>query len=149
MMGNFDLTIKRFDELTAEEVYEILETRMAVFVVEQQCPYQDIDGMDNECLHLCIRKDGKLKAYLRIIEKDRQQDMVQIGRVLTTERGEGYGAEIMKAGIAAAAERMSAKRIYIEAQVYAMEFYEKLGFKASSDEFLEDGIPHIQMMLEL
>lgn len=148
-MGNFDLTIKRFEELTAEEVYEILETRMAVFVVEQECPYQDIDGMDAEGLHLCIKKDGKLKAYLRIIDKDKAQDMVQIGRVLTTERGAGFGAEIMKAGIKAAAENMSAKKIYIEAQVYAMGFYEQLGFKTSSDEFLEDGIPHIQMMLEL
>ena len=148
-MGNSELYIKTFSELSAEEIYEILETRMAVFVVEQNCPYQDIDGMDAESLHLCIKKDGELKGYLRIIEKDRNQEMVQIGRVLTTERGAGYGAEIMKAGIAAAAERMDAKRIYIEAQVYAMGFYEQLGFKASSEEFLEDGIPHIQMMLEL
>ena len=148
-MDAYELYIKTFSELTAEEVYEILENRMAVFVVEQKCPYQDIDGMDDGALHLCIKKDGDLKAYLRIVEKDKEQYMVQIGRVLTTERGAGLGAEIMKAGIAAAAERMDAKKIYIEAQVYAMGFYEQLGFKAVSEEFLEDGIPHIQMILEL
>ncbi|MGN0702984.1 MAG: GNAT family N-acetyltransferase [Lentihominibacter sp.] len=144
-----NVVIKSFDELDKAELYEILEARMKVFVVEQQCPYQDIDAMDYDGVHLYIKKDEKISAYLRIIDKEPSEKLVQIGRVLTLERGTGLGAEILKAGISAAADRLGAERIYIEAQVYAKGFYEKEGFAASGDEFLEDGIPHVPMMLEL
>ena len=143
-----DVIIKKFDELDKTELYEILETRMKVFVVEQQCPYQDIDALDDGGVHLYIKKDGRIAAYLRIIDKEPSEKTVQIGRVLTTERGIGLGEEILKAGITAAAE-LGAEKIYIEAQVYAKGFYEKEGFVVSGNEFLEDDIPHVPMMLEL
>lgn len=143
-----DVIIKKFDELDTTELYEILETRMKVFVVEQQCPYQDIDAMDYDGVHLYIKKDEKISAYLRIINKDISEKTVQIGRVLTTERGTGLGTMILKAGIAAA-DRLGAEKIYIEAQVYAKGFYEKEGFVVSGDEFLEDDIPHVPMILEI
>ena len=143
-----DVVIKRFDELDTKELYEILETRMKVFVVEQQCPYQDIDAQDDGGVHLYIKKDGKIAAYLRIIDKEPPEKLMQIGRVLTIERGTGLGAEILKAGISEAAS-LGAEKIYIEAQVYAKGFYEREGFVVSVDEFLEDDIPHVPMMLEL
>ena len=143
-----DVVIKRFEELDTAELYEILETRMKVFVVEQQCPYQDIDGLDDGGVHLYIKKDGRIAAYLRIIDKEPDEKIVRIGRVLTTERGTGTGAEILKAGISAAGS-LGAEKVYIEAQVYAKGFYEREGFVVSGDEFLEDDIPHVPMMLEL
>ena len=143
-----DVVIKRFDELDTAELYEILGTRMKVFVVEQQCPYQDIDALDDGGVHLYIKKDGRIAAYLRIIDKEPSDKLVQIGRVLTLERGTGLGAEILKAGISAA-DRLGAERIYIEAQVYAKGFYEREGFAVSGEEFLEDDIPHVPMMLEI
>lgn len=144
-----NIEVKTFAQLSREELYEILQIRMAVFVVEQKCPYQDIDGMDDEAVHVMLKKDGNIAAYLRIVNKDNAQNMVQIGRVLTMERRAGLGSAVLKAGIEVAEAKMNAKKIYIEAQVYAKGLYEKEGFVVSSEEFLEDGIPHVQMMLEL
>lgn len=144
-----NIEFKTFAELSSEELYEILQIRMAVFVVEQKCPYQDIDGMDDEAVHVMLKKDGNIAAYLRIVNKDNAQNLVQIGRVLTMERRAGLGSAVLKAGIEVAEAKMNAKKIYIEAQVYAKGLYEKEGFVVSSEEFLEDGIPHVQMMLEL
>lgn len=135
---------KRFDELTTKELYEILRVRSEVFVVEQECVYQDLDGQDQESLHLFYEKEGRIFAYLRIFWKE--DGMVQIGRVLTTNRGAGFGEKILVEGIRASKEDMHAKKIYIEAQCYAIGFYEKVGFQVISEEFLEDGIPHVEMM---
>lgn len=143
-----DLVVKRFKELSIEELYKILQVRVAVFVVEQNCAYQEIDDKDRYSYHVFLKNDTGIKAYLRVIDKGVSFEEVSIGRVLTLKRGCGLGNRILLEGIKVAKERMNADRIKIEAQSYAKEFYEKAGFKQVSDEFLEDGIPHIRMVLE-
>ena len=130
-------------------MYEILRIRTAVFVVEQECPYQEVDGTDYESLHVWLEEDKEIVAYLRIFEKDREQNMVQIGRVLSKRRGEGLGAKILEHGIEAAQLEMGADSIFIEAQTYALPFYQKFGFESCGEEFLEDGIPHTPMLLKI
>ena len=139
---------KNFDELTTRELYEILRARSAVFVVEQDCVYQDLDGIDYESTHIFMQKEnGEITAYLRIFMKKGEENTAQIGRVLTTERGKGLGGEILREGITAAKEKLSVEEIYIEAQEYAIPFYSREGFEVTSDVFLEDGIPHVEMRL--
>ena len=137
--------IKTFQELTTKELYEILRVRAEVFVVEQNCVYQDLDEKDMNSMHVFCEKDGKIQAYLRIFMKKPEENLVQIGRVLTTVRGTGLGIIILREGLAAAKEYLKAREVYIEAQCYAVGFYEKAGFRVTSDEFLEDGIPHVEM----
>lgn len=143
------ITVKRFEELTTEELYEILRIRSEVFVVEQTCIYQDMDGKDKNAWHVYLTDEGEIKAYLRVLDRGVSFDEAAIGRVLTTERGKGYGNHILQAGIDTAREKLGADEIKIEAQVYARGYYEKFGFQKISEEFLEDGIPHIQMLLKL
>lgn len=143
-----NLIIKRFEELSADELYEILKVRVEVFVVEQKCAYQDVDNKDRYAYHVYLKDETGIKAYLRVIDKGVSFEEVSIGRVLTLERGCGLGARILLEGIKVAKEKMNAHRIKIEAQSYAKAFYEKAGFIQVSGEFLEDGIPHIQMILE-
>lgn len=145
MNHNGRLIIKEFSQLSIEELYEILRVRSEVFVVEQECIYQDLDGIDQNSIHVFYEEEGKIKAYLRIFWKDKAQKVVQIGRVLTMERGVGLGEKILVEGIRTAEETMGAEIIYIEAQCYAIGFYEKVGFLVTSEEFLEDGIPHVKM----
>lgn len=140
------LVVKTYDELTKDELYKILQARVAVFVVEQSCPYQELDDKDFESLHVYYEEDGKIAAYLRAFEKE--PGVVQMGRVLTIRRGAGLGGEILKEGIAQIRGHFDSRKIYIEAQVYAKGFYEREGFKVSGNEFLEDGIPHVPMELE-
>ncbi len=142
-----NFVLKSFDRLSQMELYEILRARMAVFVVEQSCPYQDIDGLDYGAHHLYIEENGEIKAYLRLFQKD--DSTARLGRIITTERGKGYGLALLNEGIAAAKRLFSPKTVYIEAQCYATGFYEKAGFKVCSDVFLDDGIPHVKMELQL
>lgn len=125
----------------------IIPRRAEVFVVEQNCVYQDLDDIDYNSLHIFQEEEGKVMAYLRAFIKDANAGTVQIGRVLTTVRGAGLGLDILKNGIEAVKNEFCAAKIYIEAQTYAIGFYEKVGFKVVSDEFLEDGIPHVAMEL--
>ena len=141
-----ELKTKHFDQLTAAELYEILKARCDIFIVEQNCPYPDIDGVDKTSFHLWIEEDGQLKAYLRIFTHD--EEWAKIGRVITTERGKGYGGQILKAGVKACKEILDRDKIFIEAQCYATGFYAKEGFVCTGEEFLEDGIPHIKMVRE-
>ena len=99
--------------------------------------------------HVIGFEKENIAAYLRVFMKDKVSKTVQIGRVLTVQRGKGFGEEILREGIRVAKEEMHAERVYIEAQCYAIGFYEKVGFQVSSGEFLEDGIPHVEMILEL
>lgn len=145
---SMDVVVKRFEELSAEEIYEILKVRVAVFVVEQNCAYQEIDDKDKYSYHVFLKDDTGIQAYLRVIDKGVSFEDVSIGRVLTLKRGCGLGKRILLEGIKVAKEKMKADRIKINAQSYTKEFYEKAGFKQVSEEFLEDGIPHIQMVLE-
>ncbi|TQI66107.1 GNAT family N-acetyltransferase [Clostridium sp. KNHs216] len=142
------LIVKRFEELTVEELYEILKIRVSVFVVEQNCPYQEIDGKDKQSFHVYLKDDDGIQAYLRVIDKGVSYDEVSIGRVIAVKRRNGIGSKILSEGIKVAKSKLKATAIRIEAQTYAKEFYEKQGFKQVSGIFLEDGIPHVQMLLD-
>ena len=139
---------KRFDELTLEELYAILRLRADVFVVEQNCPYQDLDDKDQAALHLYLRNENGIRAYLRIMDRGVSHRCVSIGRVIAVDRRQGLATELLRRAVCAAREEFHADQIYLEAQVYAKALYEKLGFRQISDEFLEDGIPHVQMLLD-
>lgn len=141
------LTVKRFDELTLEELYEILRLRSAVFVVEQDCAYQDIDGKDPAAVHVWLSDEGGIAAYLRVMDRGVYDEEVAIGRVISLRRRQGLATELMREGVRVARETFGATVISVEAQVYAHGLYEKLGFRQASEEFLEDGIPHIRMLL--
>lgn len=141
-----EIVVKKFDDFTTRELYEVLKARAEVFVVEQNCVYQDMDDKDYESVHVIGYENGKIMAYLRAFTKVDLPKIVQLGRVLSTERGKGFGEQIVREGILAAKEYMNAEKIYIEAQCYAIGFYEKFGFQVTSEEFLEDGIPHVEMI---
>lgn len=136
---------KTFQELTVDELYELLRVRSEVFVVEQNCVYQDMDGDDQRAIHLWLTIADRVVALARVCPAGTHMQEVSIGRVITTERGKGYGKQIMLQAIDAAIEHCNAARIDIEAQEYAKGFYEKVGFKQSSVPFVLDGIPHIKM----
>ena len=136
---------KLFSELTTTELYELLKVRSQVFVVEQNCAYQDLDDDDYSSLHLWITQNNKIVAMARVCPAGTHMKEISIGRVITTERGKGYGKQIMQQAIKAAVNHFGAEQITIEAQEYAQGFYEAVGFRKTSDTFLLDGIPHIQM----
>jgi len=138
---------KFFSELNTTELYEILRTRSEIFVVEQDCVYQDLDGRDYESLHVFFEEAGRVQACLRSFMKD--QETAQMGRVVTLVHGKGLGRQLLKTGIEQIQMKQNPKRILIEAQCYATGYYEHEGFRVCSDEFLEDGIPHVRMILEL
>ena len=136
---------KSFQELKVDELYELLRVRSEVFVVEQDCVYQDMDGDDQKSIHLWLTVVGKVVALARVCPAGTHMKEISIGRVITTVRGKGYGKQIMFHAIDAAKEHFGAKQIDIEVQEYARGFYESVGFKQSSDTFILDGIPHIKM----
>ena len=138
-----------FKELTVDELYELLRIRSEVFVVEQDCVYQDMDGDDQKSIHLWLTVADKVVALARVCPAGTHMKEISIGRVITTIRGKGYGKQIMLHAIDAAKEHFGAKQIDLEAQEYAKGFYESVGFKQSSDTFMLDGIPHIRMTLNI
>lgn len=140
-----DIFVKTFEELDINELYEILKLRVDVFVVEQSCPYPEIDGIDKDAFHIFGKEDGEIRAYARIYKEDGE---VHLGRVIAKERRKGYGNLILNEAIKAAYENYGNEKIHIEAQTYAKDFYEKSGFVKTSEPFLLDGIRHIKMVLE-
>lgn len=138
---------KFFEELTTAELYELLKARAEIFVVEQNCIYQDLDDRDYDSLHVFYEESGKVLAYLRAFPKE--EGVVQMGRVLTIEHGTGLGGRLLRAGMDSIKEKFQPQKIYIEAQSYATGYYEREGFTICSEEFLEDGIPHVQMEVTL
>lgn len=144
-----ELVVKQFQELSVEELLEIYKLRVAVFVVEQQCPYQEIDNADKFAYHAYLKNESGIQAYIRVLPKSVSFDEVSLGRVIAVKRRCGLGSKILSIGIQLAKEKFDADIIVIEAQVYARKFYENAGFIQISDEFLEDGIPHIKMALRL
>ena len=136
---------KYFEELTTAELYEILRVRAEIFVVERNCVYQDLDGTDQNGLHIFLEESGRILAYMRAFLKKGETNTVQIGRVLTAEHGKGFGGQILKEGIRVIREQFRPEKMYLEAQCYAVGFYEREGFRVCSGEFLEDGIPHVEM----
>lgn len=143
--NNTEIFSKYFDELTLTELYEIIKARVQIFVVEQDCPYQDLDDIDYRSLHIFSRTDGEITAYLRAFQKD--AETVQVGRVLSLEHGKGHGGKLLHDGIKSIKEKMKPKKIILNSQTHAIGFYEREGFCVCSEEFLEDGIPHKAMEL--
>ena len=143
-----NLISKRFDELSNREVYEILKSRAEIFIMEQNINYQDMDNVDYDSLHCFFADDNRVVAYLRAFYQDAEKTVVKIGRVLTLEHGNGVGRDLMEQSIKAIKEKMKCGKITMDAQKHAIGFYEKLGFKVVSGEFLEEGIVHVVMDLE-
>ncbi|HBC04441.1 MAG TPA: GNAT family N-acetyltransferase [Aequorivita sp.] len=143
-----EIEVKNFEELSTNELYAILQLRSEVFVVEQDCVYQDIDGKDERALHIMGWENGILVAYTRCFQAGDYFDEASIGRVLVREnyRKMGYGHAITKASIEAIKTNFKADKIKISAQVYLVIFYESHGFKTFGDRYMEDGIPHIAML---
>lgn len=143
-----EIKVKNIDELSTKELYDVLQLRSEVFVVEQDCVYQDIDGKDERALHIMGWEDGNLVAYARCFQAGDYFDEASIGRVLVREnyRKMGYGHAITKASIEAIKTNYKADKIKISAQVYLVIFYESHGFKTIGDRYMEDGIPHIAML---
>ena len=134
--------IKPFDKLTTQELFNIYKLRVDVFVVEQQCPYHEVDDIDLESHHIYLQQGKDILAYCRLYK---QNDAYHIGRVIAATKRKGYGTQIMKTAIEFAGQELHADSVIIEAQTYAKNFYEKLGFIQTSEPFDEDGIEHIQM----
>ena len=140
---------KNFDELTTTELYEILKARAEIFIMEQNITYQDMDDIDYKSMHCFIKDRDKVIAYLRAFYKSEDKSVVKIGRVLTLEHGKGVGRVLLEESIKAIKEKMQCNQIYIEAQKHAIGFYEKFGFVTTSGEFLEEGIIHVAMELDV
>ena len=143
-----NITVKTFEELTTDELYEILQLRSEIFVLEQACLYQDIDDMDQIALHVIGSKDNRIVSYARIFRAKAPIAHSSIGRVLVKSnfREHGYGLVIMKAAIQAINEKFQEKTIRVSAQSYLVKFYKTLGFEVKGEEYLEDDIPHIGMI---
>ncbi|MGC4103272.1 GNAT family N-acetyltransferase [Ferruginibacter sp.] len=141
--------LKKFEELTTAELYAILQLRNEVFVLEQNCPYQDADNKDQKSLHFMGWSGTDLAAYTRIIPQGISYAEASIGRVVTSPRyrGGGAGRQLMELSIAHTFQQFNCNNIKIGAQLYLKKFYESLGFVQCSEEYLEDNIPHIEMLL--
>jgi len=140
--------LARFEELTPGEVHEIFRARAAVFVVEQGCVFQDLDGADPECWHLAGRETLALVAYCRLVPPGRKFAEPSIGRVITpeVERGKGYGKALVREALARAETLWPGHAIRIGAQCHLERFYGVFGFVAASAPYDEDGIAHIEML---
>ncbi|WP_204344514.1 GNAT family N-acetyltransferase [Psychroserpens algicola] len=143
-----DIKVKTFQELTTQELYDVLQLRSEVFVVEQDCVYQDIDGKDQNALHIIGYKNTNLVAYTRVFKPGDYFKYASIGRVVVreNERQYQYGYDIMKASIEAVKTHYNQTKIKISAQTYLKRFYNNLEFFEVGEEYLEDGIPHIAMI---
>lgn len=141
-----ELVIKKFEELSVYELYEIMKARVDIFVVEQNCPYYELDDKDQNAYHVFYRDEEGIQAYLRVLDKGVSFEEAALGRVISRKRRCGLATKLLQEGIKVAREKYGATELRIEAQVYARTLYEKVGFVKVSDEFLEDGIPHIEML---
>lgn len=143
------LISKFFSELSSAELYEILKSRAEIFVYEQGIKYVDEDDIDYDSLHCFFTENGRITAYLRAYPDKNDCGTVKLGRVLSLEHGKGTGSELVKQSIEAVKEKMTCKKIHIDAQKHAENFYLKLGFVTTSNEYLEEGIIHVDMELYL
>ena len=143
--------IKYFSEFTLIELYEILQIRSKIFVVEQDCVYQDVDGKDQKSLHVYGKKNDKIVAYTRIFKPGDYFENASIGRVLVAqeERKFGFGHDLMKASIKTVKTHFKSDKITISAQKYLKNFYESHNFVQVGEAYLEDGIPHIEMLYDV
>ena len=144
-----DFISKKFGELSATEVYEIIKSRAEIFLLEQAIVCQDLDDADYDSLH-CFFWDGKrAQAYLRAFECASESGVVMIGRVLTLKHKSGMGSELMKKSVAEIKKHFACDKIRVHAQKQAVGFYEKMGFRIVSGEFLEEGVVHVTMEMYL
>jgi ElaA protein len=142
--------LKKFDELTNIELYKLLKERTLVFVVEQNCPYLEVDGKDPISYHLFKEDNGEIIAYLRIVPAGVAYQEISIGRVFVKKeyRGQGIAEELLKKGLDFIQNELKEKTVKIQAQDYLRKFYSSFGFQAISETYLEDNIPHIDMLLQ-
>lgn len=142
------ISIKKFEDFTIHQLHDVLQLRSEVFVVEQDCVYQDIDGKDLKALHVIGEKEGKVVAYTRCFAPGFYFEEAAIGRVVVNleQRKYGYGHVIMKASINAIKNAFKTEIIKLSAQTHLKKFYESHGFKQVGEGYLEDGIPHIAMV---
>ena len=142
--------IKRFNELSNHELYQILQLRNEVFVVEQNCLYQDADGKDYDAFHLFLEKDNQIIAYAHLFKSGDYFDNASIGRVVVHPkfRKQNLGKKLMQRSLKFMTENLKELTIEISAQTYLRKFYNDLGFKETGKEYLEDGLPHIRMIYE-
>lgn len=139
---------KSFNDLSADQMYTILCVRQEVFVLEQECLYLDADGKDRRSHHLMGFDGDELVAYARIVEPGVSYTEVSMGRILTTKgaRGTGAGVELMEVGLSDIEKRYGKVPVRISAQTYLLKFYQKFGFESTGKEYLEDEIPHTEML---
>lgn len=142
---------KKFSELSLEELYGILQLRAEIFVVEQDCPYQDLDDKDSAAWHLFLEDNGNIVAYLRILPEGISYDEMAIGRVVVKEeyRHRGIAKQMMKKAIGFIVDDLNRTEIKLSGQAYLTDFYMSLGFKLNSDCYLEDGIEHFEFFYEV
>ncbi|MFK0334882.1 GNAT family N-acetyltransferase [Rhizobium sp. NPDC090275] len=145
---NYTVDARRLDELSAVELYALLKMRVDVFVVEQNCPYPELDGKDADALHLRLLQAGELIAAARIFAPADQDAPAKIGRVVVSpdHRGKRLGDAVMREAISVCEERYPQAPIYLSAQSHLSRFYGSFGFETTSEEYLEDGIPHVDMV---
>jgi ElaA protein len=142
------IEIKAFEELSLQELYQLLQLRSQVFVVEQDCVYQDIDGKDADALHVLGTLEGKIVSYTRLFPPGYYFEQAAIGRVVVEEsqRKNQFGHSILKASMDAIKQHYNTETIKLSAQTYLTRFYESHGFEQIGEGYLEDGIPHIAML---
>ena len=143
--------LKRFDELTTYELYDILKLRVEVFVVEQNCPYQDLDDKDKLSYHLFLEDDGDIVAVLRILPENLAYEEMAIGRVIVkkSHRKRGISKIMMDKAIRFIIDELKRDKIRLSGQAYLTDFYIDLGFKKVSEAYLEDGIEHFEFLYEV
>lgn len=142
-----ELMVKTFTQLSNLELYHIMKARQEIFIVEQNCVYNDIDDIDLTATHVFLKDKEEICAYTRLYWEEERESAVKVGRVIAPRRGTGLGLEIMMESIKIAKEYYRPEEIFIHAQCYAIGFYEKAGFSVISEEFLEDDIPHVAMVI--
>ena len=144
-----ELVVKRFNELTLNELHAIYKLRVGVFVVEQSSPYQDVDDADKAAYHIWLQDKTGIQAYARVLPQGTTFADASIGRVIAVKRRCGLGSRIVQEAIRTAKEKFAAQQLTIEAQAYARGLYEKFGFVQTSEPFLDAGVPHIQMQMKI
>ena len=145
------ITVFKYQDLSPDRLYEILKLRSEVFVVEQKCAYQDLDNKDEKALHLVGEENNQIIAYTRIFKKGDFFKNSSIGRVLVKKkyRNKDYGRKIMKSSIDRLKKDPKEEKIELSAQKYLLKFYSELGFEKVGEEYLEDNIPHVKMILKI
>lgn len=141
--------LKTYAELTKDQLYSIIKERINIFIVEQNCPYPELDDLDQGSYHLFFEEDGEIRAYCRILPKVLKYEEVSIGRVIVKEayRRTGIATILMRSAIDFVETELNETEIKIQAQDHLRSFYSSFGFKAISETYLEDGIPHVDMII--